>query len=520
MRAVSPVGSGCVDKQPPPLRIQVPAHVAASFESIVSRVADTDAEGGGGRLWKIVRSFDDPATWTEPHVRHLSSSGPAGDIFRTEPLPDQWELYDLDTDPIEADNRCNDSAASAVFETLRTPPHGRARPRGARTQRAVAVCDSRTGRRPAHEEARPPRARLRKLLQRAGLHPDDTETFDIDLTGRARPSWSPPTTASSTSASRPASTRASSPCRTTRSSMPAWTSTSPARAAARSRSTRSHSGGPCARRHATDSSPTTISGTKVDQSLAIGDVDIAAYDIVYLAGGWGAAFDLGFSEDLGRQITAANEQGSVIGGVCHGPLGLLKANAADGSPLVEGRRVTAVTDKQVPRARDRSTPHHPETELRKLGAEFESATRFREPLANHWVVDGNLVTGQNQNAAPMVAREMLRISAEPSPDETRPSHQKGESIAPMDGRAARRERNKNECWTWCSRCSRSDLLFPTIEQASKRSGLSLRSLYRYFAWIRASWSTQPSGAISKTPRGCSTCPPSVRAPSNITSRHS
>lgn len=34
--------------------------------------------------------------------------------------------------------------------------------------------------------------------------------------------------------------------------------------------------------------------------------------------------------------------------------------------------------------------------------------RFRDPLANHWVVDGNLVTGQNQNAGPMVAREMLK----------------------------------------------------------------------------------------------------------------
>jgi putative intracellular protease/amidase len=33
-------------------------------------------------------------------------------------------------------------------------------------------------------------------------------------------------------------------------------------------------------------------------------------------------------------------------------------------------------------------------------------------LANHWVVDGNLVTGQNQNAGPMVAREMLRLVQE------------------------------------------------------------------------------------------------------------
>ena len=31
-------------------------------------------------------------------------------------------------------------------------------------------------------------------------------------------------------------------------------------------------------------------------------------------------------------------------------------------------------------------------------------------LANHWVIDGNLITGQNQNAGPMVAREVLRLA--------------------------------------------------------------------------------------------------------------
>ena len=82
------------------------------------------------------------------------------------------------------------------------------------------------------------------------------------------------------------------------------------------------------------------------------------------------------------------------------------------SPLVAGRRISAVTDKQVRELGITSTPHHPETELRKLGAEFESQTRRRDPLANHWVVDGNLVTGQNQNAGPMVAREMMRLVAE------------------------------------------------------------------------------------------------------------
>ncbi len=151
---------------------------------------------------------------------------------------------------------------------------------------------------------------------------------------------------------------------------------------------------------------------KVTESKAIGELDIAGYDLVFLAGGWGAAFDFGFSEPLAEQITAANAAGAIIGGVCHGPLGLRNARAVDGRPLVEGRRVSAVTDKQVRELGIESTPHHPEAELRAMGAEFESETKFRDPLANHWVVDGNLVTGQNQNAGPMVAREMMQLLQE------------------------------------------------------------------------------------------------------------
>ncbi|MCP3992600.1 MAG: type 1 glutamine amidotransferase domain-containing protein, partial [Actinomycetia bacterium] len=142
---------------------------------------------------------------------------------------------------------------------------------------------------------------------------------------------------------------------------------------------------------------------KVTASMPIAELDMGDYDIVYLAGGWGAAFDLGLSDEVGTQITTANELGLVIGGVCHGPLGLINARGTDGEPLVKGRRVSAVTDKQVAELGIQGTPHHPETELRRVGALFESETRFRDPFANHWVVDGNLVTGQNQNAAPMVA---------------------------------------------------------------------------------------------------------------------
>ena len=147
--------------------------------------------------------------------------------------------------------------------------------------------------------------------------------------------------------------------------------------------------------------------SKTENSLPIDDLDFTEYDIVYLAGGWGAAYDLGYSEELGRKVSDAYAGGTVVGGVCHGLLGLLLATDENGTPLVEGRRITAVTDKQVDELNIDITPMHPERELRAAGAIFESETAFRDIFANHVVVDDRIVSGQNQNAGPEVANLMI-----------------------------------------------------------------------------------------------------------------
>jgi putative intracellular protease/amidase len=148
---------------------------------------------------------------------------------------------------------------------------------------------------------------------------------------------------------------------------------------------------------------------KLMQSLSIADLDFASYDIIYFAGGWGAAFDLGQSDLLGRKVSEAYVAGRVIGGICHGPLGLLKARTPTGDLMVKGRRLTAVTDKQIRELGVEITPLHPESALRAAGALFEGKHHpARDFFANHFVADGDLITGQNQNAGPMVARLMMQ----------------------------------------------------------------------------------------------------------------
>jgi hypothetical protein len=68
----------------------------------------------------LVRTFDDPSTWTEPGVRQLATNGIGGEAYRTDPLDDQWELYDLTADPIEADNRWTDPDLYDLRAHLRT----------------------------------------------------------------------------------------------------------------------------------------------------------------------------------------------------------------------------------------------------------------------------------------------------------------------------------------------------------------------------------------------------------------
>lgn len=91
---------GLAADPPPNMRIRVPAGVGTNVEAVV---APQD-----GRWWKLVRTFDDPATWSEPFVRHASGDGEQ----RVEPLPDEWELYDLTNDPTESVNRWAGTAAS------------------------------------------------------------------------------------------------------------------------------------------------------------------------------------------------------------------------------------------------------------------------------------------------------------------------------------------------------------------------------------------------------------------------
>jgi putative intracellular protease/amidase len=154
---------------------------------------------------------------------------------------------------------------------------------------------------------------------------------------------------------------------------------------------------------------------KVENSLRIDDVDFTEYDAIFVVGGWGAAYDLGYSEVLAQKIGDAyyGPKAPLMGSVCHGALGFINVKDLDGNKLIAGRAMTGVTDKQVKELGIELTPMHPETELRKAGALFESQTAFRDVFATHVTIDTEqrFITGQNQNSGMETAQKMIAIMA-------------------------------------------------------------------------------------------------------------
>ncbi len=157
---------------------------------------------------------------------------------------------------------------------------------------------------------------------------------------------------------------------------------------------------------------------KTQRSIKIDDVDFLEYDLIYIAGGWGAAYDIGQSKVLGDKISQAFQAGKILGSTCHGALAFIQAQDANGIPLTYQRQMTGVTNKQLIELRIYDTPLHPETELRRGGAVYQCETKRLDIFASCIVVDGTIVTGQNQNDGGPVAQAMMQLLNEMKLNET------------------------------------------------------------------------------------------------------
>ena len=128
------------------------------------------------------------------------------------------------------------------------------------------------------------------------------------------------------------------------------------------------------------------------------------FDAVFYPGGHGPLWDLAESKTSIQLIQSFERSGKPIGFVCHAPGVLRHVMAADGAPLVKGRRVTGFTSGEEAAVELTDVvPFLIEDEFQSLGGLYEKGPDW----APFVIEDGKLITGQNPASSEGVAKALV-----------------------------------------------------------------------------------------------------------------
>ncbi|MEZ4659250.1 MAG: type 1 glutamine amidotransferase domain-containing protein [Caldilineaceae bacterium] len=154
------------------------------------------------------------------------------------------------------------------------------------------------------------------------------------------------------------------------------------------------------------SSPTHTEMLKNTKSIA--QVNMAAYDALFVAGGQSPMVTMIDDAALHKFIADFYEAGKVVAIVCHGTCTLLKTRLANGELLVTGKTWTGFANSEEQFADNfvgkRIQPFWIEEEARKLPNTNFVVNGMFKPFA---VRDGRLITGQQQYSGAAAAKLVI-----------------------------------------------------------------------------------------------------------------
>lgn len=140
--------------------------------------------------------------------------------------------------------------------------------------------------------------------------------------------------------------------------------------------------------------------------LKLEEVRASGSAVVFLVGGHGPMQDIAVHSSIGDILAAhLDDPTKIVASVCHGPAGFLSAHRADGTWLFKGRKLTGFSNVEETEATFAgNAPWLLEDRLRLAGALYEALPAWTP----HVVVDGNLITGQQQVSAEVTANAVLQ----------------------------------------------------------------------------------------------------------------
>lgn len=134
------------------------------------------------------------------------------------------------------------------------------------------------------------------------------------------------------------------------------------------------------------------------------DIDYKTFDGVYFPGGHGPLFDVAKNDRVREIVEYFFNNGKLISAICHGVAALISPKGEDGEAIVKNRNVTSFTNEEEKIVKlDELVPFSIQDELTKLGANYVA----HKPWSEHVEVSRNIITGQNQNSATLIAEKIL-----------------------------------------------------------------------------------------------------------------
>ncbi|POD17316.1 type 1 glutamine amidotransferase domain-containing protein [Pseudomonas syringae] len=135
-------------------------------------------------------------------------------------------------------------------------------------------------------------------------------------------------------------------------------------------------------------------------------VNAADFDAVFYPGGHGPLWDLAEDKHSIALIEAFAKADKPHAMVCHAPGVLRHVKAADGQPLVKGRRVTGFTNSEEEAVGlTNVVPFLVEDTLKQLGGDYSKG----DDWGVYVLTDGKLVTGQNPASSAQAAKDLITL---------------------------------------------------------------------------------------------------------------
>ena len=144
-------------------------------------------------------------------------------------------------------------------------------------------------------------------------------------------------------------------------------------------------------------------------TISLQSISLNDFDAIFYPGGHGPLWDLAEDGNSINLLASALASNKPVALVCHAPGVLRHVNNPDGTPVVQGKKVTGFKNsEEAAVGLSEIVPFLVEDELISKGGQYSSESDW----ASYVVKDGNLITGQNPASSAEAAKQLLLLISE------------------------------------------------------------------------------------------------------------